>query len=228
MSKPVASLDATSFKILALSYRGYWTSSGRATQSGIEMDAQAFLKWVSETYSKPDTDLQIILWGHSLGSAVASSALPTYLSCRHIRSVEKSANLAPISGLIMEAPTSNIRDMLISLYPQKWLPYRYLWPFSWNTWCNATALKELSDWRDQQSHRLSPQSQSPFIPAILILSAENDEVIPPYVAGQLELRCKELNLQVSRKHVLGAMHTEALMKADGRDAMVKFVMNVVA
>ncbi|KAE8363786.1 hypothetical protein BDV27DRAFT_145864 [Aspergillus caelatus] len=74
--------DSTEFTIVALSYRGYWTSSGRATQSGIELDAQAFLNWVSETYTAPDTDLEVILWGHSLGSAIASSATATYLS-RH-------------------------------------------------------------------------------------------------------------------------------------------------
>ncbi|KAE8316135.1 hypothetical protein BDV41DRAFT_562402 [Aspergillus transmontanensis] len=77
-----SSSDGTEFTIVALSYRGYWTSSGRATQSGIELDAQAFLDWVSETYTAPDTDLEIILWGHSLGSAIASSATATYLS-RH-------------------------------------------------------------------------------------------------------------------------------------------------
>ncbi|KAE8344984.1 hypothetical protein BDV24DRAFT_170964 [Aspergillus arachidicola] len=79
---PTSSSDGTEFTIVALSYRGYWTSSGRATQSGIELDAQAFLDWVSETYTAPDTDLEIVLWGHSLGSAIASSATATYLS-RH-------------------------------------------------------------------------------------------------------------------------------------------------
>ncbi|KAE8333919.1 hypothetical protein BDV39DRAFT_188247 [Aspergillus sergii] len=84
MSTPLSksSSDGTEFTIVALSYRGYWTSSGRATQSGIELDAQAFLDWVSETYTAPDTDLEVILWGHSLGSAIASSATATYLS-RH-------------------------------------------------------------------------------------------------------------------------------------------------
>ncbi|KAJ5159684.1 uncharacterized protein N7482_006688 [Penicillium canariense] len=220
MSKTTTS-DETTFTIVALSYRGYWTSSGRPTQSGIELDAQAFLNWVSETYSSPETDLQVVLWGHSLGSSIASSALSTYLSHRGAERATDGTKLAPISGLIMEAPTSNIKDMLISLYPQRWLPYRYLWPFSWNTWCNATALARLADWQDQVSHNNHPP---PSIPPIFILSAEKDEVIPSYVAGELEQKARDLGLVVSRKEVLGAMHTEGPMKADGREALVRFIL----
>lgn len=219
MSKARSSAQQTKFTIVALSYRGYWTSSGRATQPGIELDAQAFLTWVSETYSSPETDLQVVLWGHSLGSAVASSALSTYLSQQESKDSTHAARLAPISGLIMEAPTSNIRDMLISLYPQRWLPYRYLWPFSWNTWCNATNLRRLAEWRDRKPSRRG------LIPPIFILSAENDEVIPSYVGRQLEKRGQDLGLEISRKEVGGAMHTEGPMKVDGREALVRFVLD---
>lgn len=206
------------YTIVALSYRGYWTSSGRATQSGIKLDAQAFLNWVSEIYSSPETDLQVVLWGHSLGSSVACSALPTYLTQREAQQSTHDAKLAPISGVIMEAPTSSIKDMLISLYPQRWLPYRYLWPFSWNTWCNVANLERLAEWRDENAHT----TQS--VPPIFILSAEKDEVIPPYVAGQLEKRGQDLGLNISRKEVSGAMHTEGPMKVDGREALVRFIL----
>lgn len=221
MSKTTTSSSSshqTRFTIVALSYRGYWTSSGRATQSGIKLDAQAFLNWVSERYSSPETDLEIVLWGHSLGSSVACSVLPAYLTQRETQNSTHDAKLAPISGVIMEAPTSSIKDMLISLYPQRWLPYRYLWPFSWNTWCNATNLKQLAEWREENPN--STQS----IPPIFILSAEKDEVIPPYVAGQLEKRGQDLRLNISRKEVSGAMHTEGPMKVDGREALVRFIL----
>ncbi|KAJ5563782.1 hypothetical protein N7513_000024 [Penicillium frequentans] len=75
-------LNDTKYIVVALSYRGYWTSSGTATQSGIEKDALAFLNWVSATYSSPDTNCQVFLWGHSLGAAVASSAMSKYLTWR--------------------------------------------------------------------------------------------------------------------------------------------------
>ncbi|KAJ5568710.1 hypothetical protein N7450_011196 [Penicillium hetheringtonii] len=218
------------YTIVALSYRGYWTSSGSASQSGIERDAQAFLRWVSASYSKPNTELQIVLWGHSLGSAVASSALSKYLKVQATERTPGGNVLPPISGLVMEAPISNIKDMLISLYPQKWLPYRYLWPFSWNTWCTATALEHLAAWKsetptqavDQDSNFVSKYRASP-VPPIFILSAENDEVIPSYVAGQLEKIGRDLGLNISRMEVPGAMHTEGPTKLDGRKALVEFI-----
>lgn len=218
----------TRYKLLALSYRGYWKSSGRATQPGIERDAQAFLTWASETYST-NTDCEIILWGHSLGSAVAGSALSTYLAWSEAESLGET-NFAPVSGLVMEAPISNIKDMLIGIYPQKWLPYRYLWPFSWNTWCSSQAFEKLATWRDRDSQMqgnsekalsLAPKRS---VPPVLILSAQEDEIIPPHVAGELEQKGHGLGLDVTRINVPGAMHTECTVKNVGKEALVNFVM----
>ncbi|KAF5864916.1 hypothetical protein ETB97_006146 [Aspergillus alliaceus] len=220
---PTYSSDATEYTVVALSYRGYWTSSGRATQSGIELDAQSFLNWVSETYASPDTDLEVILWGHSLGSAIASAATATYLSHHSghqaVSSEIERARPINIAGLVLEAPSSSIKDMLISLYPQKWLPYRYLWPFSWNHWSCTTAMERIASWRDQNEHhsKVSP-------PPILLLSAENDEVIPPHVADGLESDSQRLGLKLERKTVPGALHTEAPVKLDGREALVNFIL----
>ncbi|KAL2841523.1 Alpha/Beta hydrolase protein [Aspergillus pseudodeflectus] len=207
--------------VVALSYRGYWKSLGRATQRGIELDAQAFLKWVSETYNTPDTDLVVVLWGHSLGAAVASTATVTQLSTA-TASHEPAGqeNPVPISGLILEAPISSIKDMLVSLYPQKWLPYRYLWPFSWNNWDVAAALEKIAHHREEALENARP------VPPIFILSAANDEVIPLWVADQLEEKAKTLGLDVERKDVKGAMHIEGPLKVDGRKALVNFIFKV--
>ncbi|GES60166.1 alpha/beta superfamily hydrolase [Aspergillus terreus] len=233
-SKISTSLEDVDYIVTTLSYRGYWTSSGRATQSGIQRDAQAFLNWVAQTYSEPDVDLQVILWGHSLGSAVASTALATYLSrdCGGDTATQTQPPLR-ISGMVMEAPTSSIKDMLISLYPQKWLPYRYLWPFSWNNWDNTTAMKRMAQWRDQKNpaaderETLSPH-ETHSLPPILILSAENDEVIPPYVAGDLHRSGRALGLDIEWKQVPGAMHIEAPVKPDGRKALVEFLFRATS
>ncbi|KAJ6035744.1 hypothetical protein N7540_000023 [Penicillium herquei] len=221
----------TSYVILALSYRGYWKSSGRATQSGIEQDAQAFLNWVSKTYSAPDTDCQVFLWGHSLGAAVASSALGTHMAKLEAERLEGTCGLIPISGLILEAPISSIKDMLIGLYPQKWLPYRYLWPFSWNTWCTETSLERLATWSQSTSadnmnvSNASSCSTRRSIPPILILSAENDEVIPPHVGGHLESVCRGRGLDIEHTYVPGAMHTECSVKNAGKEALMRFILH---
>ncbi|KAJ0420367.1 Alpha/Beta hydrolase protein [Aspergillus carlsbadensis] len=207
--------------VVALSYRGYWKSSGRATQRGIELDAQAFLRWVSETYSNLDTDLQVVLWGHSLGAAVASTATVMQLSttmASHERAGQEKP--IPISGLILEAPISSIKDMLISLYPQKWLPYRYLWPFSWNNWDVAAALEQIA------RHKLEAIETARPVPPVFIMSAASDEVIPLWVADRLEEKAKTLGLDVERKNVKGAMHIEGPLKVDGRKALVDFIFKV--
>lgn len=227
-SSAVPNQEDVEYTILALSYRGYWTSSGRATQSGIETDAQAFLNWVSANYGKPNTETQVILWGHSLGAAVAAAATATYLPRRHAQQkhLDKARGgnpLLPIAGLIMEAPTSSIKDMLISLYPQRWLPYRYLWPLSWNSWDIKISMDQLARWRDEiEAGALGTHSRS--LPPIFLLSAEKDEVIPEYVPEQLETHAKSLNLEVARKDVPGAMHIEAPLKLDGRTALVDFIL----
>lgn len=235
-SSPMSGPEVSQYTVAALSYRGYWTSSGRATQSGIEMDAQAFLNWVSETYASPETDLEIVIWGHSLGAAVASSAVSTYIARQHEGRISSNTSsnkpLAPISRLILEAPTSSIKDMLISLYPQKWLPYRYLWPFSWNTWDIKAKMKQMAIWRDQPESRTPNPGATASIPRslppIFLLSAEKDEVIPSYVPEQLENHAKSLGLEIERKDVLGAMHIEAPLKLDGRKALVQFILNGIS
>ncbi|PWY81727.1 alpha/beta-hydrolase [Aspergillus sclerotioniger CBS 115572] len=224
---PASSPEEIAYIMVALSYRGFWTSSGRPTQRGIELDTQAFLDWVAESYGAPDTDLQVILWGHSLGSAIATTGLATYLARPH-----DNGPAASIAGVILEAPSSSVKDMLISLYPQKWLPYRYLWPFLRSHWDSILAMERMARWRDEGevgSSGLGNDDGSVMLPSraslppILILSAENDEVIPPHAADDLEQVGRRLGLSVTRKHVAGALHTEAPVKADGKKTMVDFI-----
>ncbi|RDW61176.1 alpha/beta hydrolase [Aspergillus mulundensis] len=208
--------------VAALSYRGYWKSSGRATQRGIEADAQAFLDWVYATYASGSEDLRLILWGHSLGAAVASSALAKRLSTRTATKMS-GVSRGNITGLILEAPISSIKDMLIALYPQKWLPYRYLHPFSWNNWDVAGNLEQLAQQYKTPFGNATGSTSKAGVPPILLLSAENDEVIPLWVADQLEEKGKNLGLDIERVNVKGAMHIEAPLKAGGRAKLVRFM-----
>ncbi|KAL4801994.1 Alpha/Beta hydrolase protein [Aspergillus unguis] len=208
----------TEYILVALSYRGYWTSSGRATQSGIQKDAQAFLSWVYQTYGTSDKDLRVVLWGHSLGAAVASAAVARQLQSQPALPVSGGLDRLSISGLVLEAPISSIKDMLISLYPQRWLPYRYLWPFSWNTWDVSRSLQDIASTsqKDKKTKRMNA-------PPILLMSADSDEVIPLWVADHLEDKAQGLGLDIQRVNVKGAMHIEGPLKFDGRKALVDFI-----
>ena len=194
------------YTVVALSYRGYWTSSGRASQNGIELDAQALLKWVHDQYTSYGTNLQVILWGQSIGAGVASTAAATYMS--QITDSQRP----PIAGIILETPFSNIKSMLSAIYPQRWLPYGYLWPFLWNHWDSDTALRRIAQ------HGKSPR--------ILLLSAEKDEIVPASEANKLELLCRSHSLDMVRENVAGALHTEATFRRAGQDAVTNFVVGI--
>jgi fermentation-respiration switch protein FrsA (DUF1100 family) len=193
--------DGRKYSIVALSYRGYWKSKGSPSQRGIELDAEAALKWVQERYS---SGTKIIVWGQSIGAGVASVGLVNLLR-------NGKDSLQRFSGLILETPFVDLKAMLVALYPQKFLPYRYLAPFLWSTWDSRAAL-----------HRIG---QSTPKLRVLILEAGDDEIVPSGQAEILEGVCREQHLEVERRTVAGALHTEAMVKGQGRSYIAKFLQS---
>lgn len=185
------------YTLVALSYRGYWTSSGRASESGIKLDAQAMLQHVHSTYP----GATIILWGQSLGAGVVCTA-----------AAEQKVT-SQIAGLVLETPFTSIKAMLIALYPQKWLPYQYLHPFLWNHWDSEKALRQIAE------------AQIP--PRVLLLSATRDEVVPGGEIGKIEEACKNVGLETQRTDVIGSLHNEATTRREGQGAVARFVVDLV-
>jgi pimeloyl-ACP methyl ester carboxylesterase len=194
-------------EIVALSYRGFWTSKGRPTQRGIELDAAAILDWIctrEETQNNPTT---MILWGQSIGAGVATNATARYIQRQNVV-MGKSPN---ITGLLLETPFVSIKDMLIALYPQKWLPYRYLGPFLRNHWNSREALEIVA-------------AQSPAVlPKVLLLTAGSDELVPEFSGIELEEICKINDITVTRQVIPRALHTEVMLKEDGIRSAVDFI-----
>lgn len=188
------------YTVVALSYRGYWKSKGSASQPGIELDAKATLEWVQHHYDSPQT--KIVVWGQSIGAGVASVGLATLLR-------DSQRDLSRFSGLILETPFVDLKTMLVALYPQKFLPYRYLGPFLRSTWDSKTALQNIGASRPNMK--------------ILILEAGNDEIVPSGQGEFLEAICKQEQLPVERKTIAGALHTEVIVKGQGRSRIVKFL-----
>ncbi|KAG2163303.1 hypothetical protein VTO58DRAFT_110813 [Aureobasidium pullulans] len=185
--------------LLALSYRGYWTSSGRAHQRGIEKDAQAFVAWAAQTYIQDPEDSELILWGQSIGAGVAA-----YAASKHLESAEDTnvVDTPAISRLILETPFVSIKSMLAAIYPDWWVPYKHLWPFLRSWWDSEEALRKVA------------QSRQP--PKVFMVVASGDEIVPRVQADQLETLCKDLHLDVTRKDVLGALHTQASTLEQGK------------
>lgn len=210
----------TQYTLIALSYRGFWKSKGRPNQQGIELDAQAALQWVAERYATaPNT--KVVLWGQSIGAGVATTALATWLDGNPER-----VSHFPIAGLLLETPFTSLRAMLIALYPQKFLPYRYLGPFMMSTWDSVDALSrigtKLAEAKQVTIQGSGGESNSQL--RVLLLEAENDELVPKEDATTLyKLCCNHPQLRTEHKVVAGALHTDVMMKNEGKREIVRFL-----
>lgn len=85
------------FGLFMLSYRGHYKSSGKASEQGIYNDAQAAILQLKKLGVDKD---KIILWGHSLGTAVA---------------LETAVN-NNIAGLILQSPIKEAKSAAIDIY----------------------------------------------------------------------------------------------------------------
>lgn len=109
------------FIMVCLSYRSYWTSNGGPSETGIAEDDIAALEWITSQPRRDPTDLvPAVLWGQSIGARVATNLAASHgLLPRYV----------DIKMLILETPITTIRDILVTICRQKWLPYQILWPF---------------------------------------------------------------------------------------------------
>jgi acetyl esterase/lipase len=190
------SLHSIRYITVCVSYRGYWTSRGRPSETGIAEDASAALRWVSSQQARSTAHcVPVVLWGQSIGAGVA-----TALAARE----EVFPNIE-VKRMILETPFTNIRGMLEEIYPQKWLPYRYLWPFLWNHLDSYAALE-----------KLSKRKNTSMVPDVVILEAGKDELVPKAHGSALEKRCVDLGLSVHRHVIGGALHTEVMSRSEGR------------
>ncbi|EXJ89828.1 hypothetical protein A1O3_02895 [Capronia epimyces CBS 606.96] len=191
------------YTIVALSYRGFWKSKGTPSQAGIELDVDATLNWVLTRYDPDRT--RIVVWGQSIGAGAATVGLANLLR-------DGEDGLRRVSGLLLETPFVDLKAMLIGLYPQKFLPYRYLTPFLRSTWDSKSALQTIG--------KVKPNLK------VLMLEAGDDEIVPRGQGAVLENICKKEGMAVDRKVVPGALHTEVLIKGQGRNHVVMFLQSI--
>jgi fermentation-respiration switch protein FrsA (DUF1100 family) len=90
--------------LVALSYRGYGGSSGSPSEEGLIRDAAATYDFAAARYAPQ----RIVLWGESLGTAVAIALATTH----------------EVGGLVLDAPFTSAADVGAAAYP--FLPVRWL------------------------------------------------------------------------------------------------------
>ena len=84
------------FEVLAIDYRGYGASTGRASEQGLYRDAEAVVRLFRERMRK--SNLPTIYWGRSIGAPVAAHA---------------AAQSRP-DALVLETPMPDARSVLRS------------------------------------------------------------------------------------------------------------------
>ncbi len=99
--------------VLIFDYRGYGQSEGSPSEQGTYQDAEAAWDYLTRQREIPPS--QIILFGRSLGAAIASRL---------------AVDQEPL-GLIVESAFSSVPDMAAHYYP--YLPVRWISRFQYNT-----------------------------------------------------------------------------------------------
>ncbi len=101
-----AGLRALGLGLLAFDYRGYGESEGTPTEEGLYLDAEAAYRFLRDSLGVPPG--RIVLFGHSLGSAVAVEL----------------ARRAPAAGIVLDGALTSVQDRAQELYrivPVRWL-----------------------------------------------------------------------------------------------------------
>ena len=86
--------------MLAIDYRGFADSSSvEVTETSLLEDALVSVAWIKNKLDQRD---RLVLWGHSLGAAVA---------CRAMESLESSGHQADlVDTLVLESPFNNLLE----------------------------------------------------------------------------------------------------------------------
>jgi fermentation-respiration switch protein FrsA (DUF1100 family) len=90
-------LTADGTGLLALSYRGYGGSTGKPSETGLILDARSAYEFATARYPAK----RIVLWGESLGTAVAIAL----------------AAENEVGGLVLDAPFTSAADVGAAAYP---------------------------------------------------------------------------------------------------------------
>ena len=102
----IRQFHALGLSVFIIDYRGYGQSSGRASEAGLNLDAEAAWSYLRDELELSPDD--IVIFGRSLGGAIAA----------------RLASQGQPHALIVESAFTSVPDIASELYP--WLPVRWL------------------------------------------------------------------------------------------------------
>jgi len=143
-------LPARGFNVFLLDYRGYGTSGGAASLSGVQEDMDAALQTL---LARKDVDPdRVVVFGQSLGGAIA------------IYNVAHSPYRQHIRALVVESAFASYRQIAREKLAGFWLTWPLQWPLSWTV-------------SDEYSPSAAVAGVSPI--PLLIIHGDRDLIVPP-------------------------------------------------
>jgi pimeloyl-ACP methyl ester carboxylesterase len=109
------------YDVVAIDYRGYGKSDGKVSEIGMYEDAELLYEWASSNHPQKE----LILWGRSLGSGVAS-----HLSTKH--NAQK---------LVLETPFYNMTELIKTRFPVLIVPVDMKYKFPNNEHIERNEMK---------------------------------------------------------------------------------------
>ncbi|KAI6213444.1 2-arachidonoylglycerol hydrolase ABHD12 [Aphelenchoides besseyi] len=160
-------LAALDYHVFAIDYEGYGDSTGRPTELSVVEDAKAIYKYARELSSNKK---DVYIWGHSMGTAVASKA-----------TAELTMSGIPPSALVLEAPFNNLHDVIsASLFFV--LNHPFSVPFRFLPWFESTVIQPLiRSGLVMQSDEHIKHIGCP----LLVFHAQDDHIIPVKLGRKL-------------------------------------------
>ncbi|KDQ51254.1 hypothetical protein JAAARDRAFT_199285 [Jaapia argillacea MUCL 33604] len=184
----------SSTAVIAVAPRSYWKSTNRMpTQQSLIRDYTAVL---SHTHKLFPTS-PIIIYGHSLGAAIATCLLSSTTLTPGHHSLDDDGWKQNLKGVVLENPFTSVPDMVKALYPQKWLPYHYMGRFVWDKWDAVGSLRQDytaatpkypaggGNGEKEAGYRGTVMESIIRDRRVLVLVSEKDEVVPPEMGHQL-------------------------------------------
>ncbi|XP_039445422.1 lysophosphatidylserine lipase ABHD12 isoform X2 [Culex pipiens pallens] len=153
-------LRSLNYHVITLDYRGYGDSANLSpTERGVVYDSLAVYQYITSVSKNP-----VYLWGHSLGTGVAT----------HLLSLLTDMSMPGPRALVLESPFNNIREEICA-HPFSKL-YRHL------PWFDYTISKPMYA---NELRFESDQHIAEFRQPVLILHAEDDHVVPFHLGYKL-------------------------------------------
>ena len=191
--------------MLSLDYRGYGDSTNISpTEDTVVKDARSGLSWLT---SKLGDQVKIIVWGHSLGTSIASHMIAEF-------DLETGGS-SPVAGLVLESPFNCMKDEVLTFKAARAL----------QTFVDIEETLDQSDFAFRTNKWL-PAVKCP----VLILHAEDDNVVPYSLAAKLHEEVKEAGKEnvrfVTFPGDLGLSHNFIYQSETTKSELEQFVAEI--